>query len=147
MNLTNQTVMRSCYKPGKILPNARSIAQYFTTFRRRSIDGFLDSTVWKQRRCAVSSVEFNYNQQSRSQITPLHPTYIPTYLPTYLHTCIHTYIHTIPCLNAHMHHTIPKRTHAYKHKCMHACIHTYIRLLRFPLQGFSVTLGELFVTN
>ena len=40
--------------------------------------------------------------------------YIHTYLPTYLPTYIHTYIHT------------------------------YIRLLRLPLQGFSVPMGSLF---
>ena len=40
--------------------------------------------------------------------------YIHTYLPTYLRTYIHTYIHT------------------------------YIRLLRLPLQGFSVPMGSLF---
>ena len=34
------------------------------------------STVLKQMRCAVSTVKFNYNHQSRSQITPVCPVFI-----------------------------------------------------------------------
>ena len=44
-----------------------------TRFIRPSNDGLLDSTEWKQRRRVVSTVKFNYNQQWRSQITPLRP--------------------------------------------------------------------------
>ena len=56
--------------------------------------------------------------------------YIHTYLPTYLRTYIHTYTRT------------HARTHARTHTHTHT--HTYIRLLKLPLQGFSVPMGSLF---
>ena len=47
----------------------------------------------------------------------------------YIHTYIHTYIQT------------DRQTDR------HTYIHTYIRLLRLPLQGFSVTMANHLTTN
>ena len=100
MNLTDHTVMRSCYKPGKIssnggneprpkgdvirrqsLPSAvfQSIGPYFTSFIRPN-DGFSIQQYKKTKAMPgirVSTVKFNYHEQSRSQLTPRRPVMVP----------------------------------------------------------------------
>ena len=100
MNLTGHTVIRSCYKPGKISSNGgneprpkgdvfrrqsltsavfQSIGSYFTSFIRPN-DGFSiqqDKKTKAMPGIRVSTVKFNYHEQSRSKLTPRLPVMVP----------------------------------------------------------------------